>query len=200
VEIWVNRHPEGRGCLFNFDHFSTHFFFFFLEIHRLRGWGHVSVRVEHQRPPAPCWREDELVGSSPDAALDRSQERHPAIATGLTILDASDTPAGFLYIVLVGTIFRDKPNKLLWSPVRSQQASPETAPFESGFSESLVYVVSIYSRASLRPPSRCWRVTNWSGRPRKTSDGRYRCCFPHNGQVTIIDWNGNSFTPEETGR
>jgi hypothetical protein len=113
----------------------------------------VSVRVEHQRPPAPCWREDELVGSSPDAALDRSQERHPAIATGLTILDASDTPAGFLYIVLVGTIFRDKPNKLLWSPVRSQQASPETAPFESGFSESLVQVASIYSRYSLSASS-----------------------------------------------
>src|ERR1017187_9513230 len=48
--------------------------------------------------------------------------------------------------------------------------------------------------------ARCWRVTSWSGRPRETSDGKYRCCFPHSGQVTIIDWNGNSFTPEETAR
>jgi hypothetical protein len=37
----------------------------------------------------------------------------------------------------------------LRSPVRSKQASPETAPFESAFSESPVHVVSIYSRASL---------------------------------------------------
>ena len=73
-----------------------------------------------------------------------------AIATGLTILDASDTPAGFLYIVPFGTIFRDKLEKIsLWSPVRSQQASPETAPFGSGFSESLVQIGSTYSRYSL---------------------------------------------------
>jgi hypothetical protein len=56
----------------------------------------------------------------------------------------------FIYIVPFGTIFRDKLEKIsLWSPVRTQQASPETAPFESAFSEPLVQVVSIYSRASL---------------------------------------------------
>jgi hypothetical protein len=33
---------------------------------------------------------DELVGSLPDAALDRSQERRPPTAIGLTILDATD--------------------------------------------------------------------------------------------------------------
>jgi hypothetical protein len=49
-----------------------------------------------------------------------------------------------------GAIFRDKLEKIsLWSPVGSKWASPETAPFESGFSESLVQVASIYSRASL---------------------------------------------------
>jgi hypothetical protein len=32
--------------------------------------------------------------------------------------------------------------------VRSQQASPEAAPFESGFLEALVQVVSIHSRDS----------------------------------------------------
>ena len=36
----------------------------------------------------------------------------------------------------------------MWSPVRSQQASPETAPFESGFLEPLVQGGSIYSRNS----------------------------------------------------
>jgi len=50
------------------------------------------------------------------------------------------------------------------------------------------------------PPVRCCRVTSWSGRPSKTSEGKYRCCFPHSGQVTIIDWNGNSFTAEGTAR
>jgi hypothetical protein len=105
-----------------------------------------------------------------------------------SILDASDTPAGFLYIVPFGTSFSDKLEEIsLWLPVRSQQDSPETAPFESGFSESLVYVARIYSRASLRPPSRCWRVTNWSGRPRKTSDGRYRRCSPQGGHSTVMD-------------
>jgi hypothetical protein len=54
-----------------------------------------------------------LVGSLSDAALDGSQERHPAIATGLTIIDASDTPAGFLYIVPFGASFRDKLEKYL---------------------------------------------------------------------------------------
>ena len=48
-----------------------------------------------------------------------------------------------------GTIFRDKLEEIsLWSPVRRLQASPETAPFGSQFSESLVQVVSIHSRAS----------------------------------------------------
>jgi hypothetical protein len=55
-----------------------------------------------------------------DVALDLSQERHPAIATGLTILDASDTPAGFLYIVPLGVIFRDKPQRIL-SVARGEQ-------------------------------------------------------------------------------
>jgi hypothetical protein len=53
-----------------------------------------------------------------------------------------------------GTVFRDKPEEIsLWSPVRSKWTSPETAPFESALSESLVQVVSIYRRASL-PASR----------------------------------------------
>jgi hypothetical protein len=38
----------------------------------------------------PLLVEDELLGSLPDAALDGSQELHPAIVIGLTILDAAD--------------------------------------------------------------------------------------------------------------
>ena len=42
--------------------------------------------------------------------LERDSERQLAIATGLAIRDSSDTPAGFIYIVLFKTIFRDKPH------------------------------------------------------------------------------------------
>ena len=56
------------------------------------------VSEYNHEPDTSLLAEDELLGSLSDAALDGSQERHPAIATGLTILDASDTPAEFLYI------------------------------------------------------------------------------------------------------
>jgi hypothetical protein len=36
------------------------------------------------------------------------------------------------------------------------------------------------------------------GRPRKTSDGRYRRNSPHRGHVTATDWKGNSSRPEDT--
>ena len=51
--------------------------------------GHVSVGVEHQASNS-LLAEDELLGSLSDAALDGSHERQPTIATGLTILDATD--------------------------------------------------------------------------------------------------------------
>ena len=38
-----------------------------------------------------------------------------------------------------------------------------------------------------RPPARCWRVTSWSGFPRKTSEGKYRRSSPQRGQVTSIE-------------
>ena len=38
-----------------------------------------------------------------------------------------------------------------------------------------------------RPPARCWRVTSWSGRPRKTSEGRYRRSSPQRGHATVMD-------------
>jgi hypothetical protein len=38
----------------------------------------------------PLLAEDELLGSLSNAALDGSRERQPAIALGLTILDATD--------------------------------------------------------------------------------------------------------------
>ena len=47
-----------------------------------------------------------------------------------------------------GSIFRDKLKNFSRPPVRYRQASSETALFESGFLESLVQVVSIYSRNS----------------------------------------------------
>jgi hypothetical protein len=49
-----------------------------------------------------------LLGSLPDAALDRIQERDPAIAAGLTILDANQT---FHIYTAVRTAFRDKLGK-----------------------------------------------------------------------------------------
>jgi hypothetical protein len=45
--------------------------------------------VEHHQPP-PLLVRDRLVGSPSHSPFDGSQERHPAIATGLTILDATD--------------------------------------------------------------------------------------------------------------
>jgi hypothetical protein len=48
-----------------------------------------ETRVEHQRPPARCWRR--MSGSAPCLMPHLvSHERQPAIATGLTILDATD--------------------------------------------------------------------------------------------------------------
>lgn len=46
--------------------------------------------------------------------------------------------------------------------------------------------------------ARACLATKWLGRPRNTSEGKYRRCSLHNGQVTAIDLNGNSFTPEGT--
>jgi hypothetical protein len=51
-----------------------------------------------------------------------------------------------------------------------------------------------------RPPGRCWRTTSWSGRPRKTSEGRYRRNSPQRGHSTVMDWKGNSLTPVGTSR
>jgi hypothetical protein len=51
-----------------------------------------------------------------------------------------------------------------------------------------------------RPPVRRWRFTSPSGRPRKTSEGRYRRNSPQMGHSTVIDWNGNSSRPEGTSR
>ena len=48
--------------------------------------------------------------------------------------------------------------------------------------------------------ARCWRVTSWSGRPRKTSEGKYRRNSPQRGHLTVIDWNGNSLTPDGMSR
>src|ERR1039457_6952266 len=47
---------------------------------------------------------------------------------------------------------------------------------------------------------RCWRLTSASGRPRKTSDGRYRRSSPQSGHSTVMDWNGNSLTPDGMSR
>ena len=59
---------------------------------------HYSQRDEYMFPRLDSRQasvrglvEDELLGSSPDAALGGSHERRPAIATGLTILNATDT-------------------------------------------------------------------------------------------------------------
>jgi hypothetical protein len=107
------------------------------------------------------------------AALDGSQERHPAIATGLTNLDATDPTEFFILIVPFGAIFRDKLEKIsLWSLVRSRQVSSETAPFGSEFSESLVQVSGIYSRYSLSTVSPLLLHHELVGRPRNTSAGR----------------------------
>src|SRR5271157_4065880 len=52
-----------------------------------------------------------------------------------------------------------------------------------------------------RPPvRRCWRMTSGSGRPRKTSEGRYRRSSPHKGHSTATDWKGNSSRPDGTSR
>ena len=51
-----------------------------------------------------------------------------------------------------------------------------------------------------RPPVRCWWVTSWSGRPRNTSEGRYRRNSPQRGHSTATDWKGNSSRPEGTSR
>jgi hypothetical protein len=53
-----------------------------------------------------------------------------------------------------GTSFRDKLERIsLWSPVRSQYASPKTVLFESGISEALVQVGGICRRYSLSTAS-----------------------------------------------
>jgi hypothetical protein len=56
----------------------------------------VALLIMKERKPkpyptasGPLLAEVEALGSSPEAALDGSQERHPAIATGLTILEAN---------------------------------------------------------------------------------------------------------------
>ena len=44
-------------------------------------------------------------------------------------------------------------------------------------------------------------VTSWSGLPRKNSDGRYPAkCLAQGGHSTVMDWKGNSSTPEGTCR
>ena len=48
--------------------------------------------------------------------------------------------------------------------------------------------------------ARCFFATSSFGRPSMTSEGRYRRCFPHNWQVTSMEWNGNSLAPEGTSR
>ena len=101
----------------------------------------MSVRVKHYLPVR--WL-DELLGTASDAALDGSQERHSAIATGLTTLDATDTHSIFIYIVPFGAIFSDKLKNIFLKVAREVQQA-----LESGFSESLVRVASIYSRTSL---------------------------------------------------
>ena len=48
----------------------------------------------------------------PDAALDWSPGTVTCNRDRLAILDASGTPAGLLYIVPLGVIFRDKPQNI----------------------------------------------------------------------------------------
>src|ERR1035441_3551624 len=38
-----------------------------------------------------------------------------------------------------------------------------------------------------RLPARCWFTTSWSGRPRKSSEGKYRRNSPHRGHATVMD-------------
>lgn len=66
----------------------------------LDGWSSRKLERDERRS-APCLK----------LPLERDSERQLAIATGLAIRDASDTPVGFIYIVLFKTIFRDKPHK-----------------------------------------------------------------------------------------
>jgi len=116
-----------------------------------------------------------LLGSLSDAALDESHERQPAMATGMTILDTTAANWILKSIVQIGSIFRDKLEKISsWSPVRSKQDAPETAPFGSAYSDPLVQIVSIYSRAS-SPASVPLLTDDQLIRPtQEDSEGRYR--------------------------
>ena len=88
--------------------------------------------------------------------------------------------------------FLHLPFPCLTNPGNEARAEVDHAPIDSGH-------VSIRVEHH-RLHARCWRVTSWSGRPRKTSVGRYRRNSPQRGHSTVMDWNGNSLTPDGTSR